>query len=70
MGKPDGTDGNRFEYEFCGPIDSDYFSGLAMPQITWPNSPAATASPLSDLCTLVRIEPLSAIRAPKGSDPI
>jgi hypothetical protein len=29
-----------------------------------------TASPLSDLYTLVRIEPLSAIRAPKGSDPI
>src|ERR1700689_1209113 len=29
------------------------------------NSPAATVSPLSDLCTLVRIEPLSDIRAPK-----
>jgi hypothetical protein len=34
------------------------------------NSPAATASPLSDPYTLVHIEPLSAIRAHKGSDPI
>src|SRR6185312_14026211 len=35
-----------------------------------PNSPAATAAPLSCLCTPVRIEPLPAACAPKVPDPI
>jgi len=34
------------------------------------NSPAATAAPLSDLCTLVRIEPRSSSSAPRVSIPI